>query len=227
MALMRKDYWKSVSTPLTVGILLAAVGCLASLVLWRNCSQSHDEQVFARKYAAIKRGESSELDLHYTHGTDGFLSKIGCLPALTSVCLDRTDVTNAGIKELSKSPRLTTLIIRGGRIDDKVIDYLSSVKGLEELELSYTLVSDEGIRNLNRLLHLRVITIGYARSTDRASPLTDNALKYLGQLQHVKRIQLNGHWFTFEALADLRRKLAATVISSDSEETTPLPPPSK
>jgi hypothetical protein len=222
---MRNDYWESMSTPLTGLILLVAAGCLAVLVLWKNCTCNHEEQLFAETLDAIKSGESSQLDLHYAHGTDAFLAKVGCLPALTEARLDKTDVTNAGIKELSKSLRLKTLVIWSGRIDDRAIDYLSSVPSLERLDLSDTLVSDEGIHRLNRLSRLRVVTIGYARTIGEKSPLTDRALKHLGQLTQLKRIELSGHWYTSAAIADLRRSLPATVICDDNDDgASPGPP---
>jgi Leucine-rich repeat (LRR) protein len=214
---MWKNHWEYVSTPLIGLILLTAFGALTTFVLWNSCSYDQNEQFLRQNLESLRRGESSQLDLSYVHGVDAYLKEVAPLPALTGLRLDNTDITDAGIKELGKSPQLKTVVVNNGKIDDKAIDSLSLVQNLEELELSNTLVTDEGIHALNRLLHLRAVTIGYDRFKGKESLLTDRALKYLGQLKHINRIELNGHWFTSEAVAELRRNLPATLISSDAE----------
>lgn len=213
-----KNYWESFFTPLTAAILISGFLCLAVPAIWRGCNFDYEKQTLERQLDAIQRGEASQLDLHYSHGTDAVLAKAACLPALTRVWLDKTDVTNDGIKQLSKSPNLKTLTIWKGRIDDKAIDFLSSARNLEELELGTTPISDEGIRKLQQLPHLQTLTIEYYHWTADKPLLTDLALKHLAQVPHIKRITLLGAWYSLDALADLRAKLPNTIIDTKDDD---------
>ena len=71
---------------------------------------------------------------------------------VTSLRLRFTQVTDAGLKELSALKNLTNLHLGGTQVTDAGLKELSALTNLIELYLSGTKVTDAGIRELKKAL---------------------------------------------------------------------------
>jgi len=92
------------------------------------------------------------LNLNDTKVTDEGLKKSHrVLFDLTSLALRATMITDEGIKEL-ESIRLTALDLQLTGVSDESIEVLGKISTLQELNLSQTKVTAEGIRKLKVLL---------------------------------------------------------------------------
>jgi internalin A len=94
--------------------------------------------------------------------TDKSLLNLGKLKELHELHLDKTKVTDKGLKSLAKM-RLTALSLRHTEISDAGLQELKGIATLRHLYLEGTNVTDGGIQVLSGLRDLRTLG-GMARS---------------------------------------------------------------
>lgn len=105
-------------------------------------------------------------------------------------------------------PRLTSLSLGDGSVDDQVAAKIAELRELRELELSYCSFGDVGLARLADLPELRRLDISSVKITDtgvehlrghrrlahvslRASQLTDASLRHLAQIATLTRVDLS------------------------------------
>ena len=83
--------------------------------------------------------------------------------------MDGTNVTDAGLKHLKRLPKLTTLLIQRTQITGSGFGDLPG--GLKTLWMQRnTPVTDEGLRNLSHLKHLETLHLAGTQVTDEGLP---------------------------------------------------------
>jgi hypothetical protein len=215
---MRTDRQEVLGALLWTGVSLAAATLVSVLVVRQMLSsaENHGRRTKARmvemQFDEVRRGQSSTVILYDIRGTDSWLEQAASLVSLESLALDQTDVSDAGIKQVSTLPRLKSLRVQGGQITDKAVEYLAAAVALESLELCNTTVTDHGIRSLARLPRLRVLTIEYHRPRDERPALSDQAVLFIESLKLLDRIELRGDWFSAAAISRLQSSLPRTAI---------------
>src|SRR4029078_10563992 len=114
-----------------------------------------------------------ERDLEYTAaiaGTgfgDAQLQKLGAVGSdLLWLDLSRTGITDAGLKVLTKMPKLERLDLRGTAVGDDGVRALASLSPLQTLSLYATGVTDAGLEALRGLPALRRVYVGGTRVTE-------------------------------------------------------------
>ena len=83
---------------------------------------------------------------------DGVVAKLPVPAALFGLNLYRTQVTDAGLKELAGLKSLHTLDLRGTQVTDAGLKELAGLKSLHTLYLSGTQVTDAGVAELQKAL---------------------------------------------------------------------------
>lgn len=140
------------------------------------------------------------IDQEYTHflriDDQQLVSRNIPADTLDSLCLGQTNVTNAGLKQLSKQRQLewldlaklpvrksglefiaTTTSLRQvsfdqcPHVDDAVLEIVKQNRDLEELDLTATAITDEGFAALAGLPKLQVLWIGKTQLTDASVPI--------------------------------------------------------
>jgi hypothetical protein len=74
------------------------------------------------------------------------------LPALESLFLDHTQLTDAALAHLLKMPALRVLLLDGTDVTDEGLAHLSTLKGLRRLDLRQTKVTLAGVQRLREAL---------------------------------------------------------------------------
>jgi len=111
---------------------------------------------------------------------------------------------------------VTSVVLHGEAIDDCWAVPLGALSDLQTLDMSYTSVSDAGVKQLSHLRHLELVSLAHTRITD-AGLESLTALPSLRLLQlHSTRITDSGarHLAEIETLEDLA--LDSTLVSDDA-----------
>lgn len=112
------------------------------------------------------------------------LAILSALQPLKELTLELRNVplTDEGLKSLLTSVRLTGLDVSGAEISDRGLLELASQRSrLRLLDLSFTQVSDEGLKSVAALSELRHLSLIGCQITDRSV----NAMARLSQLREV------------------------------------------
>ena len=82
-------------------------------------------------------GELKHLDLSRTNVTDDHLKAIGKLPKLTSIALNETEVSDAGVANLARL-KLQALQLANTKVTSASLDVIGEMTELTNLDLSHT-----------------------------------------------------------------------------------------
>jgi internalin A len=74
--------------------------------------------------------------------------------------LDQSSVRGTEIHRLKNQTKLTHLNLIGTNVDDKALEHIGSFSQLEWLDLSFTKVTDAGMKDLSQLQHLQELYLG-------------------------------------------------------------------
>jgi hypothetical protein len=113
------------------------------LVTW--CFLALSKSAFAQPESDAKPKIDTDADLKE------FVQKNSDIAGLN---LSHSQVTDAGLKELSTLKKLTALRLRGLKITDAGLKSLAGLENLIELDLSLTGISDAGLKELHGLKNL-------------------------------------------------------------------------
>ena len=200
---------------------VAGVACLISLGL------SHSDAVARRewmaevedKMAAIQEGRSNSFGLYQATGTDGLLERVAGLAGLEEVWLDRTDVTDEGIRRLAAAPHLRKLHIRWcPHLTDAALEYVSAMPALEHLALFDLAITDRGIGALRRCSTLRRLEVFAGEGQSHG--VTPLAMTYFGEFSQLRVLEIKGSWVTKEAVEELHQSLPNTTIIAHMKAKT-------
>src|SRR4051812_33930202 len=112
---------------------LIFLGCLASGC--QHKPQPPSEPTLAEQVADVRSGQSDRIQLEQHAVTDADVAQIGSLEHLQALLLDHAPLTPAGIKVLSRLPRLEHLKLREAAIDDEGAGYLANIESLQILNI--------------------------------------------------------------------------------------------
>jgi hypothetical protein len=106
------------------------------------------------------------------------------LHAISTLWMENSHLTDAGIEPLSRGARLTDLKIAGSRMTDAGLDHLASLTSLWRLRLERSAITDAGLGRLQALKSLEILSL-----TD--TNLTDSAVETLAGFQSLKSLDLD------------------------------------
>jgi hypothetical protein len=211
----RKLRWCLIAALYFLFVVLA--GAAAIVVSVRRC-RSHQEQMIA----AIK-SEGGDAGLTVTHVSSGFPffdflenKRNDLFPKLTYATL----VSDESTKHLPDLPYLSRLTLRGSQISDTAMLSLKNApRGIEDLTLENTSITDRGIREIGRLPTMYGLRIkAHAISDAMVSELVKagGALKKVCSyaLQHVT---IETSCISDESLLLLKNLGVGTLQIEDSE----------
>ena len=128
-------------------------------------------------------GNVVELNLRDTKITSAGLVHLKGLAKLTRLHLERTNVGDEGIANLTKLTSLEYLNLYGTKITDKSLDHLAGLKNLRQLYVWQTDVTDAGIAKFKKALPAVSVVKGIDLSTiipvAKEEPKPENDLKWL------------------------------------------------
>jgi len=96
------------------------------------------------------RQRITALQLRGMQQTDALLSRLPAMPALRTINLSRSDLSNTGVRALEKFPNIQKLLLYETAITDEFIQALAPLKKLTQLNTWRTGVTDSGIQELKR-----------------------------------------------------------------------------
>ena len=159
--------------------------------------------------------------------TDRGLAHVAELPSLKRLYIGfirGSQVTNAGLRHLSKLTLLEELALTGERMSDSGLVYLRGLPRLEYLFLRGTNFTDRGCVHLKDLPSLRTLSFheGVAHITDAGlvhisempkleslclhgmSNITDDGLAYLSKMRSLKKLEIGSSQVTDRGLSYLK-----------------------
>jgi internalin A len=123
------------------------------------------------------------LALIGTGVTDAGIAKLRALPSLERVWLSQTQITDAGIQQLSDIQSLTHLAIEATPTSDRCLVMLSKLPKLKSLSIGSPYFSPDGLRQLQSLKALEHLYL------DRL-PLDDQAAQAIGELKRLRTLSI-------------------------------------
>ena len=199
-----------------LSLLVAAIGIRGALFEDRlkkrtaleQTRESRDRWGAMVAIDAIRAGRSHTLALYRTTNCDDVLELASKLPGLEEVTLDRTDVTDRGIRHLSRAGSLkkVTLLWCMG-VTDAAIECLARIRSLQEVVLCDLPISDAGIAHLKQSPQLAVLELVCPADTRSITP---NVIEHLGHCYHLRRLVLDVPWLDKTGAQSLRRHLPKT-----------------
>ena len=106
------------------------------------------------------------------------------LHAISTLWIENSHLSDAGIEPLSREIRLTDLTIAGSRMTDAGLDHLASLTSLWRLRLDRSAITDAGLARLKSLKSLETLSL-----TD--TKLTDSSVETLAGFQSLKSLNLD------------------------------------
>ncbi|MDQ6707410.1 MAG: hypothetical protein M3Z85_15710 [Acidobacteriota bacterium] len=126
------------------------------------------------------------LDLSLTHITDQGMQEIKNLRGIEDLSLRFTEyVTDEGIAAIKDWKRLKRLNLHGTKVGDTGLEHIAGIAPLESLDVGSTLMTDVGLERLTTLPNLRRLAMG-------ANELGDAGLQALRQMPNLTYLDLSG-----------------------------------
>jgi hypothetical protein len=113
------------------------------------------------KFTDWELAKVTSLDLNDTKITDAGLKEIAKLQQLTSLHLNHTQITDAGIKDIAKLQQLTHLYLHETKITDACLGDIAKWQQLLVLSLRNTKITKAGAAELRKALPKCRITHSY------------------------------------------------------------------
>jgi len=166
---------------------------------------------FKHAWKHIRMDEVRRLYIH----RDGFfnvsggntLEFISGLTQLKWLFLNRTQVTDEGLRHLSGLTQLKWLLLYQTKVTDEGLRHLSGLTQLTELGLYFTPeVTNKGLRHLSGLTQLTTLHLV-------GNKVTDEGLRHLSGLTQLTELKLSHTKVTDEGIKHLRRLMPQTSIS--------------
>jgi hypothetical protein len=130
------------------------------------------------------------------------------LHAISTLWLENSHLTDAGIEPLPKGIRLTDLTISGSRMTDAGLDHLASLNSLWRLRLDRSAITDAGLARLKSLKSLEILSLSETK-------LTDSSIETLAGFQSLKSLNLERSGISPAGIERLKQSLPAARISEE------------
>ena len=145
------------------------------------------------------------LDL-FTQFGDQHACLLKVFKDLKSLNLNRTHITDSGLKELSELKDLTTLGLGNTAITDAGLRELKGFKNLTTLDLGEdNHITDKGLKELRELRNLTTLTLG-------GLEITEACIKDLSELKNLAELDLTLVQITDAGLKELREIKSITSL---------------
>jgi internalin A len=131
------------------------------------------------------------------------------LHAISTLWMENSHLTDAGIEPLSRGIRLTDLKIAGSRMTDAGLDHLASLTSLWRLRLDRSAITDAGLTRLKALKTLETLSLN-------ETELTDSSVKTLAGFQSLNSLNLDRTGISPAGIERLQQALPKARISSAS-----------
>jgi hypothetical protein len=201
---------------------VATVPFVISLALSHSDSVARTEWMaeMRERIAAVRDGRSSSFNVYDANGADALVAAVAGLPGLEELGLDRTDVTDVGLRCLTAAANLRKLVIHScPYVTDTALKHVSAIPALEHLSLWDVAITDEGIADLRYCSTLRRLEVF---AGEPQSPcLTPLAATHIGEISQLDVLEIRGNWVTKEALEELHQSLPQTTIIVHGKRKTP------
>jgi Leucine-rich repeat (LRR) protein len=129
------------------------------------------------------------------------------LHAISTLWMENSHLTDAGIEPLSGATRIGELIIVGSRITDAGLDHLASMTSLWRLRLDRSAITDAGLARLKSLKSLETLSL-------TETQLTDSSVETLTGFQSLKSLNLDRSGISSTGIERLKQALPKARISS-------------
>src|ERR1022692_1152772 len=116
--------------------------------------------------------------------TDRTLREMAALEDLRDLTLRETEITDAGVKEISKM-ELQTLVLQGSKITDAGLKEISKIEPLFLLDLSNSEITDAGLQHVKKMKGLTGLALV-------GTKITDAGLLELAPLTNLRRLRVSG-----------------------------------
>lgn len=159
-------------------------------------------------------GRITAIDFRASWVSDADLRKLARFPALTSLNLSLTRVTDQGMQELRNVPGIVDLDLRFAEfVTDEGIAAIKNWKHLKRLVLHGTKVSDTALDHIAGITTLETLDVGSVM-------LTDVSLERLTVLPNLKALSIGGNELGDAGLQALRQMPGLTFLDLSGRQGT-------
>lgn len=126
------------------------------------------------------------LDVSYTLVDDLGLKYIGRIPSLKHLSLESSSpFSDSSFGNLTRLPHLQSLNLFGSRVTDSICTILSGIKTLRTLDVSGSIITSYGVRQLARLPNLKHLSLAYSHR------IADGSMTYLLTMKHLESLNIS------------------------------------
>jgi Leucine-rich repeat (LRR) protein len=119
------------------------------------------------------------VNLSLTQVSDEGLAQLERLPKLKRLSLNNTPITDAGLEHLKGLKELQKVYAVDTKITDAGLEHLKELKSLEVLSLVGTQVTDDGLEKLKELTELKTLFVFGTKVTEAGAKKLQEALPKL------------------------------------------------
>jgi hypothetical protein len=141
------------------------------------------------------------------------LAHVSHLRRLKFLCLDRSYVSEEGMKHLEGLTSLQKLSLNSADVGDAELAHVKALSGLRSLYIQGTRISDTGLRHLAGLTYLRRLSIG-------GTGVSDAGLVHIGKLTNLQFLSLVDVKITDVGLEHLKGLSGLNMLSLDQTRVT-------
>lgn len=158
-----------------------------------------DVSVYVQRPGESYWAESLDFD-------DADLAALCQWTEITFLSFTNPKVTDAGMKAVSRMPRLRELYLYGAEVTDAGLVQIAHVKSLRWLSLQSTKITDKGLLDLKPLKQLETLVLSQ-------TSVTDEGLLSLVELPALKRVQVADTAVTEEGMAEFLKRRPGVIVS--------------
>lgn len=158
------------------------------------------------RHLILGGSHTPNLSLGFTDVGDEGLAGMTDLPNLAGITLERTKVTDAGLRHLARFPALKTIWLGYTEITGSRFGDLAELPNLAGMDLEGTKVTDDGLANLRHLKSLQGVSVV-------GTAVTDAGLEHLKTLESLRGVNLKGTKVTAEGVEALRSARTNLVVN--------------
>ena len=128
--------------------------------------------------------EGTDLDLSFSQITNRGLKELTRVENLRSLNLGGTQITDTDLKHVGSLESLRSLNLASTPITDDGLKYLAGLSRLRDLGLSNTQITDAGMRELSGVKSLQCVLLSYTK-------VSDASMKVVGQWRDLEILDLD------------------------------------
>ncbi len=165
--------------------------------------------------------EITSLNLQGSEITDAGLTALAGLKQLESLRLDGTAVSDKGLELLARQGNLGGLKVLGlsdTKVTAEGLKSLAQLSGLEELAVATRGLDDQSLGTIGKLVSLRSLSLGDGWG---AASITDEGLRQLSGMTQLQQLEMHGTSISDEGLQTLQPLSSLESIGLVETKVTP------